>query len=251
MEMAFYRIQWSFVRRALAAFNFPQTWINLIMECISFPRFGLLVNGAKAQWINASCGLRQGCPLSPYLFILCSDFLSQLIRNSRHPGLGIKINASASKITHLLFVDDTLLFGTATAGTANEFSNILRSYCAQSGEAINASKSNIIFSHKVQSQAKEAILQVLGYKDVKSFYYLGIKLRPGKVRRAYYDEVLEKMACKLRCWGLRHLSMAGRVTLINSTLSAIPLHVLANSPMPLSIIKKIESLLKNFSGMVA
>ncbi|KAK8934118.1 hypothetical protein KSP39_PZI014314 [Platanthera zijinensis] len=76
--------------------------------------------------------------------------------------------------------------------------------------------------------------------------YLGIMLRPGKVRIADFDHLLDKITCKIRAWGLRHLSMAGRSALIRSTLSAIPLHALAHSPVPTSVINKINSLLSTF-----
>ncbi|KAK8934137.1 hypothetical protein KSP39_PZI014298 [Platanthera zijinensis] len=114
MEKAFHRIQWNFLQRALQAFNFRPAWISLIMECVSSPKYGLLINGAKSEWINASCDLRQDCPLSPYHFIICSEFLSILIKQSNYPGLGIKVSMSTQKISHLLFVDDTLLFGSAS-----------------------------------------------------------------------------------------------------------------------------------------
>ncbi|KAK8934810.1 hypothetical protein KSP39_PZI014724 [Platanthera zijinensis] len=104
LEKAFDRMQWSFVKRALLAFNFPPQWINLIMECISSPKFGLLIKGSRSKWINATCGLRQGCPLFPYLFILCSDFLSLLIKASKLLGIGIKINLTAPKILIALYL---------------------------------------------------------------------------------------------------------------------------------------------------
>ncbi|KAK8956705.1 hypothetical protein KSP39_PZI001090 [Platanthera zijinensis] len=92
MEKSFERMQWSIVRHVLHAFKFPDPWIQLIMDCISSPKFGLLINGSKARWIETTCRLRKGCPLSPYLFILCSQFLSILINRSRHPGIVFKIS---------------------------------------------------------------------------------------------------------------------------------------------------------------
>lgn len=246
MEKAFDRMQWGFVRRAMEAFGFPARWIQLVLEWISSPRFGLLINGVKSNWISATCDLRQGCPMSPYLCILCSEFLSLLIHQSSHPGLGIKVCNSSPKISHLLFADDTILFGAATVSTATEFVKILQLNCGFSGEAVNASKSNIIFGPKVPAEAKDSILSFLGHQDVKSFKYLGIKMRIGKIRISDYKSILDKIAGKIRSWGSRHLSMAGRVALINSTLSAIHMHNIENSPVPMSIINKINGLLSQF-----
>ncbi|KAK8936556.1 putative ribonuclease H protein [Platanthera zijinensis] len=246
LEKAFDRMQWSFVERALLAFNFPPQWIKLIMECISFPRFGLLINGTRSKWINATCGLRQGCPLSPYLFILCSDFLSLLIKANKSPGIGMKINLTAPKISHLLFADDTLLFGSATTRTANELANIMNHYCTLSGEAVNSHKSQVIFGPKVPAATKGNILKLLGHSSSNAFSYLGIILRPGKCRTADFDKLLDVITGKIRSWGLRHLSLAGRAALIKSTLSAIPLHAIANTPVPMSVINKINSLMSTF-----
>ncbi|KAK8931181.1 hypothetical protein KSP39_PZI016076 [Platanthera zijinensis] len=106
--------------------------------------------------------------------------------------------------------------------------------------------SNILLCAKVQANAKIDILQILGHKDVKALSYLGIKHHPGKTRVADFDDLLGKIASKIRGWGLHHLSMAGQVVLINSTLSALPLHAHANSLVPLSVFNKIDSLLKAF-----
>lgn len=180
------------------------------------------------------------------LFILCSEYLSILTKQSIHPGLGIKTCRAAPKISHLLFADDTLLFGTATLGTAAEFAKILENYCKFSGEAINANKSNILFGPKVENRVKDEILHLLGFAEAKAVKYLGITLRPGKVRIRDYDDLLDKISCKIRSWGAWHLSLAGRVALINSTLTAIPSQALCNTPIPVSVTNKINSLLKNF-----
>ncbi|KAK8942463.1 hypothetical protein KSP39_PZI008699 [Platanthera zijinensis] len=222
MEKAFDRIQWSFVRRVLQAFNFPPFWIKLIMECITHPRYGLLINGSKSEWIHAARGLRQGCPLSPYIFIMCSEFLSLSVKASPHPGVGFKVSALAPKISHLLFADDTLLFGAATTSTAKEINSILHKYCLLSGEAINEAKSNVLFGPRVPLSSKVSILHELGHKGVNAIKYLGITLRPGRIRASDFDVLLNDMTSKMRSWGTRHLSLAGRIALLKSSLAAIP-----------------------------
>ncbi|KAK8934649.1 hypothetical protein KSP39_PZI014256 [Platanthera zijinensis] len=159
---------------------------------------------------------------APYLFILCSEFLSLLIKSNPHPGIEIKINNKAPKISHLLFADDTLLFGTASTKTAGELAGILRRYCELSGEAVNSLKSNILFGPKVPASAKRAILHMLSQRPTNSLSYLGITLRPGKIKIADFNYVLDKMTCKNRSWGHMHLSMAGRAALIKSSLSTLP-----------------------------
>ncbi|KAK8958043.1 hypothetical protein KSP39_PZI001067 [Platanthera zijinensis] len=87
---------------------------------------------------------------------------------------------------------------------------------------------------------------MLSQRPTNSLSYLGITLRPGKIKIAYFNYVLDKMTCKIGSWGHRHLSMAGRAALIKSSLSTLPLHGLTTSPLPVSTMKKINSLLSPF-----
>jgi len=73
------------------------------------PKFPILFNGTKSKWIEEKSEFRQRCPLSPYLFNLCSQLLSNIF-NHNGKDLGIKVAASAPKISHLLYADDVLLF---------------------------------------------------------------------------------------------------------------------------------------------
>lgn len=154
--------------------------------------------------------------------------------------------ATAPKISHLLFADDTLLLGSATLSTALEFEKILNSYCSLTGQAVNAGKSDILFGPKVPSNAKRDILHLLGHAESKALSYLGITLRPGKINIGDFNGLLDSLACKIRNWGVRHLSLARRVALINSSLSAIPAHAVSNFPVPKSVMQKINTLLNKF-----
>ena len=89
--------------------------VDWIMGCLTSTNFAVLVNGTPSKFFGASRGIRQGCPLSPILFILVIEGLSLLIKDARENGLirGIKIS-SALALTHLLFVDDVILLGTGT-----------------------------------------------------------------------------------------------------------------------------------------
>ena len=108
--------------------------VNWIMGCLSFANFALLVNGSPSSFFPASRGIRQGCPLSPLLFILVIEGLSLLIKDARNNGKirGFKIS-SRLFFTHLLFVDDMILFGYGTLEEWEAFKVILDTLCAASG----------------------------------------------------------------------------------------------------------------------
>ena len=93
LNKAYDRVSWSFIKEVLAAFGFPPLWIHLIMECVTIITYSVLVNGEPTGIINPTAGLRQGDPLSPYLFILCMEVLSRKITQQQSLGLikGLKV----------------------------------------------------------------------------------------------------------------------------------------------------------------
>lgn len=79
MEKAYDRLEWSFIHKVLQAFQFPQHLTKLTMSCVTTTSISVLVNGSKLDNFLPSRGIRKGDPISPYLFILCMEFLTNLI----------------------------------------------------------------------------------------------------------------------------------------------------------------------------
>ena len=116
--------------------------MNWILGCISSTNFVVLVNGSPSSFFPATHGIRQGCPLSPLLFILVIEGLSLLIEDANRNGKikGIKISSQLF-LTHLLFVDDVILFGLGSFEEWMAFKVILDTFCEASGMCININKS--------------------------------------------------------------------------------------------------------------
>jgi hypothetical protein len=121
MEKTFDCKEWSFILAILSKLGFLSTWINWIRICITSPSFSILINGSPFGLFNPKRGLRQGDPLSHFLFILGFEVLSRLLIGQESQDLlkGIKIARSCSLISHLLFADDLILFAKATSSKAN------------------------------------------------------------------------------------------------------------------------------------
>lgn len=77
------RVEWRFLRRAMNQMGFSQRWINRVMNCVESVGFSVLVNGIPQKEFRASRGLRQGHPLSPYMFLICSEDLFGSLENGR------------------------------------------------------------------------------------------------------------------------------------------------------------------------
>ena len=110
LSKAFDRVNWYYLRIILLQIRVPLVGVNWIMGCLSSANFDLIVNGTSSSFFPASRGIRQGCPL---LFIIVIEGLSLLIEDAQTNGRikGINISSQLS-LTHLLFVDDVILFGT-------------------------------------------------------------------------------------------------------------------------------------------
>ena len=124
-------VNWSFLREVLSIYGFHEIFINWIMQCVSFVSFSILINGGKTDYFKPSHGLRQGDPLSPYLFILCQEVLSRLIDRQFNSGAinGVKMNPSGPAFTHVMYAYDLKLFAKATSRKVSMLDDCLELYC--------------------------------------------------------------------------------------------------------------------------
>ena len=112
MSKAYDKVDWTFLKAVLIVMKFKDRWIQWITECVTSVSYTLLVNGNFTSSFKPFQGLRQGDPLSPYLFPFCANILSiALLQAENQKQLqGVKIGRNGLSFTHLLFADDSLLF---------------------------------------------------------------------------------------------------------------------------------------------
>jgi hypothetical protein len=163
MAKAYDRVEWDFLKATLDSMGFPHNIISIIMKCVPSVTFAILINGIPAQTFSPQRGLRQGDPLSPYLFILCADVLSGLISNAQMEKCikGVKVAHGAPEITHLFFSDDSLLFCRANKEEVTHLKNIITTYQEASGQLVNVNKSEILFSRHVREDIRDSNHHIL------------------------------------------------------------------------------------------
>ena len=143
--------------------GFCSRWIGLIMECVRTVSYSILVNGDPKGLINPTRGIKQGDPLSPSLFLLCTEGLHGLIKKDAGAKEinGFSICKRGPKLTHLFFADDNLLFCKANAQECGNVLKILAEYEEVSGQKINKEKTSLFFSKSTNNVVREEIKNVL------------------------------------------------------------------------------------------
>jgi hypothetical protein len=252
MEKAFDRMEWNFLFAIMTKLGFDDKWINWLRICITSTSFSILLNGSSHGFFSPERGLRQGDPLSPFLFILGSEVLSRLFHYQESIGSlkGIRMSKNNSPISHLLFADDLIIFAKATSSEATVIKSCLDTYCSWSGQAINFSKSSILFSKNTEGSTINSIQGILPLKITSSAsYYLGLPIVIGKSKREAFQPILSKLMGKLDGWRAKTLSQAGRTVLIKSVAAAIPTYTMSTYRLPILSAQPLTKCLKTFGGV--
>jgi hypothetical protein len=110
MSKAYDRVEWGFLRRMMNKLGFDANWVEVVMNCVSTVTYRVRVNGELTEQIVPQRGLRQGDPLSPYLFLICAEAFSCLLNVAEESGdmVGVRVCPNAPSINHVLFADDSL-----------------------------------------------------------------------------------------------------------------------------------------------
>jgi exonuclease III/ribonuclease HI len=249
MSKAYDRIEWPFVHQTLTTMGYPPKMVDLIMRCISSVSYQLLINGQPSSSFSPERGLRQGDPLSPYLFILCADVLSGLLHKavSLKEIHGIKVARTAPLLSHLLFADDSLLFTRANTHEANKILSILATYQQASGQVVNLDKTEASFSRNVPNEDKHMICNMMGVKAVEAqSRYLGFPIPFGRSKKVVFSFVMDRIWKKVKGWKERFLNKAGKETLIKAVAQAIPNYILSCYKMPVGCCRDIDMMLARF-----
>ena len=246
IEKAFDSINWQFLMKIVRRMGFGPKWTRWIWQCISTARFSVLVNEVPTGFFPSSKGLRQGYSLSPYLFILGMEVLSILLIRAMTGGFisGCNIKGregAVFSISHLLYADDTIIFCEAKADQLLYLSWVLLWFEASSGMKINLNKSKLIPVGAMENL--DALPVELGYRTGHlPTTSLGLPLGATHKSVTIWDSIEEKMQKRLALWKRNFISKGGRITLIKSTLTSLPLYQMSIFRMPNVVAKRLENL---------
>ncbi|KAE8676059.1 hypothetical protein F3Y22_tig00111634pilonHSYRG00065 [Hibiscus syriacus] len=204
---------------------------------------------AMSASFNPSRGLRQGDPLSPYLFVMCMERLGHAITGAVNNGRWkpIRLCRNGLVLSHLFFANELVLLAEASIEQCDVIRGILELFCKSSGQKINMQKTTIYYSKNVDLDLKNSISASFGFQEVQNLgKYLGVPLLHSQITKASYSYIVSRVRDKLTGWKEKSLSLAGRITLAKTVLSVIPSYSMQSTMLPKGICEEIERLIRGF-----
>jgi len=249
LEKAYDRLRWPFIRETLLEARLPQLMVDVILNCISLTSFSILWHGEKIEAFSPSRGVRQGDPLSPYLFVLCMERLNHLIVAAVERGdwKPVKASRGGPPIASLFFADDLILFGEASLSQARVIKDCLDTFCKASGQRVSFHKSSIFFSNNTEDNLARIISEEMEIPRTFDLgQYLGMPTLNSRVSRQTFSKISDRVNKRLAGWKSKILSTADRVTLIQSTLSSIPYFAMQTAKLPRSLCDDLDRKFRRF-----
>ncbi|KAL6343127.1 hypothetical protein AAG906_019670 [Vitis piasezkii] len=225
IEKAYDNVDWTFILTVMQKMGFGEKWIRWIKWCISTASFSVLVNGTPTGFFQSSKGLRQGDPLSPYLFVIAMEVFSAFLQ---------RVRGRRALISHLLFADDTRYF-------------VIGCLCGLRplGLRINLDKSELIPEGRVENMNDFAWEFGCKVGSLPSTY-LGMPLGASFKSTSVWDGVEDRFRKRLGMWKRQYLSKGGRATLIRSTLSNLPIYLMSLLCLPSVVRRRLEKIQRDF-----
>lgn len=228
--------------------DFPKKLAELILLCVSTVSYRILINGKPSLSFRSGRGIHHGDPLSPYLFILCANVFSGLIKKGVEEKKlhGVKVARGAPKISHLLFADDNLLFVHANPTEAMNIMEILQKYQTTSDQLVNFDKSEASFNSNVKQEDRDYSNADGNQHCAKTLKIYGHSCHFWEKKKEIFKLVVDKVRKKVKGWKERTLSEAGKEVLIKAVTQAIPTYIMGYYRMPKGLCLDIESIMEKF-----
>ncbi|GJW49120.1 reverse transcriptase domain, reverse transcriptase zinc-binding domain protein [Tanacetum coccineum] len=244
-EKAYDSINWSFIRNSMIQMGFGDRWCNWIEACFKSSRISVLVNGSPTGEFSMERGIRQGDPLSPFLYLIAAEGLNVTLKEAVSKGIykGVQIGRERrASISHLQYADDTLVFGEWNSVNAKNLMRILECVQQASGLKINNNKSKL-YGIGVSNQEVVWMANRMGCLSGRMpFMYLGIPIGLNMKNIDSWNGIVEKFKTKLSHWKARSMSCGGRLTLVKSVLGSLSLYYFSMFRVPVGVLKKLESI---------
>ena len=207
------------------------------------------MNGELSEEFSPSRGLRQGNPLSPFMFLFVVDGLSRLLKNVVNKGelRELKIARSARGISHLLFADDITLFFEANGQQASVVNKAIQVFVRSTGQLVSHEKCSLLFNYVCPVSRMEEVKEVLSVQNCTfEEKYLGLPTLEGRMKAEKFQPINDRFNKRLSDWNERYMAMAAKEVLIKSVAQALPTYTMSVFKMPMSFHDDYMKLMRCF-----
>jgi hypothetical protein len=249
MSKAYDRVEWSFLEKMMKKLGFDDRWTALIMKCCSTVKYRFKINGSLTEEVIPERGLRQGDPISPYLFLICGEAFSCLLNAADEDGrlARVQVAETAPSFNHLLFADDSLILLKVNEESAQNMCDILELYENCSGQTVNIDKSSIYFSKNTKERDKRKMMDALGIAaEAPNEKYLGLPVHVGKSKTKIFNYLKDRLWSKIMGWMEKWLSKMGKEILIKACCQAIPLFAMSCFDITKELCDQMSSMVCRF-----
>lgn len=223
--------------------NFPNKLVDWIRACVSSSSFSFLINGQPSKWIRNTRGIRQGDPISPYLFILVSQNLTSLmnfaLKHNFIPGFD---NRFRRNFNHLIFANDLVIVTKASRASAKSCMICLNIYNSLIGQCPNINKSFVYFPTQLNKRIVAPVCKILGMKAGSfPFKNLGAQIILSRIPVNQFQFLIDKANRSVSSCNHSKLWYVGKLILINNVFLSIPNYLLASC---VSLMQSLSTFLK-------
>ncbi|GKE55425.1 RNA-directed DNA polymerase, eukaryota, reverse transcriptase zinc-binding domain protein, partial [Tanacetum coccineum] len=240
-------VRWDYLDNVLRKFGFGKKWCGWIQECLRSSWGSVLVNRSPTEEFQFFKGLKQGDPVSPFIFILVMESLHISFKRVVDAGMfnGIVLN-SVMHLSHMFYADDAVFMGQWSTKNIDTIIYVLKCFHRASGLSINFNKSKLLGVVVSEDRVVQAANRI-GCGVLKApFAYLGSKVGGNMSRIKSWDEIVDKMVDRLSKWKMKTLSIGGRLTLLKAVLGSMPIYHMSIFKVPMKVLQRMESIRSRF-----
>ncbi|GJY62450.1 putative RNA-directed DNA polymerase [Tanacetum coccineum] len=248
IQKAYDTVDWLFLKDILTGFGFHHRMIGWIMECVMTTSFSLSINGCSHGFFKGMRGLRQGDPISPYLFTLVMEVLMLMLNRRARESNRFTYHRYCSmlNIINLCFADDLFLFAHGDENSARVIMDSLEEFKNASGLTPSLPKSTAYFCN-VLNYVKIRILSILPFEEgTLPVKHLGVPLVPSRLVYRDCSDLMERIKKRINDWKNKVLSFAGRTQLIRSVLGSMHVYWASVFILPSSLMHDLEQVIRGF-----
>jgi hypothetical protein len=229
LTKAYERVDWKYLETIMLKFGFHPRFVGWIMSCISSVQYKVRINGNLTKGFKPTRGIRQGDPLSPYLFLFVAEGLSKVLQRAVYLEQlqELKISRRGPGVSHLLFADDSLLFLKANSIQAGVVKAAISIFEIGSGQLINPAKCSVLFSANCPEETQDNIKAILEVEHTTfEEKYLGYPTPEGRMKASRFQPTKERFRKRLSIWSENFMAMAAKEVLIKSVAQSLTNHVM-------------------------